>query len=99
MCWDKTDEEYMWQDLGDSAEKVFLAAKSRNREELVEKIFYLCAEMACQEREFYEHFGWDPDNGLICRKETDAEGIANLFTAMSNEYAADVNGRCVKFEA
>ena len=56
------------QDLAEYARKLEAAAKSKNLHKYVDTLFYICAELACQDGAPTEQkFGWDPCEGILCR--------------------------------
>ena len=71
-----------WKDISSYLSGAMLASDTKNREDLINSLFLLLAELICRTYgPSDEGFGWDDDFGIICRTQAEAETIADIFDA------------------
>ena len=83
---ERFDATTNWPRVERIAAEIINAALRRDRIDLIDDIFHLCAELACVEGAGGNgKFGWNDDFGIICEDLNEADAIANLFDAMYEE--------------
>ena len=76
-----------WHDIKNYAERLQWAAESENRGNLARELFFLVAELICADGPSEEGFGFDGDEGIICRTKEEAEAFADMFDMAFGEKA------------